>query len=51
MQLQLLHAELLVLFPDGKLVLSMGCKASTVVLKFTIGGATVTYHRLWVTSV
>lgn len=50
-QLKFLHTELLVLFPDLKLKLPMGPKASDAILMLTMGDVTVTYHHLLMASV
>lgn len=49
-QLKLLHTKFLVLFPDTKLKLPMGPKASDIILRLAMGDATVTYHHLLMAS-
>lgn len=49
-QLQLLHTKFSVPFPDIKLMLSMGPKASAVILMLAMGDVMVTYHHLLMAS-
>lgn len=49
-QLKLSHTKFLVLFPDIKLKLPMGPKASDIMLRLAMRDVMVTYHHLLMAS-